>query len=213
VLEELRLLKKLGIREIHFRDQTFGVDKVRTALLLEELNRLHIGWSCFCKADLFTEESARAYKRAGCHTVIFGIESGVARMREEYGKRLNDSDIKSALHICSRNRIDTAGTFIIGLPGETEEDLSQTMAFARSLPLDYASFNIAAPRPGTKLRAGQAFASARFPEYERLQQAVDLANRSFYLRPAYIGRRIAKIASPSVLLREARVGLRLLRGK
>jgi radical SAM superfamily enzyme YgiQ (UPF0313 family) len=41
------------------------------------------------------------------------------------------------------------GYFIIGLPGETEETIQQTIALSKKLPLDIALFHIAAPYPGT----------------------------------------------------------------
>jgi anaerobic magnesium-protoporphyrin IX monomethyl ester cyclase len=45
--------------------------------------------------------------------------------------------------------IKNFGYFIIGLPGETEETIKQSIAFAKTLPLDFAIFHIAAPYPGT----------------------------------------------------------------
>ena len=41
------------------------------------------------------------------------------------------------------------GYFIIGLTGETEDTIKQTIQFAKKLPLDIALFHIAAPYPGT----------------------------------------------------------------
>ena len=41
------------------------------------------------------------------------------------------------------------GYFIIGLPGETEETIRDTIDFSKNLPLDIALFHVAAPYPGT----------------------------------------------------------------
>lgn len=43
--------------------------------------------------------------------------------------------------------------FVVGFPGETKEQIRRTFAFARSLDLDYASWHIATPYPGTELEA------------------------------------------------------------
>ena len=57
--------------------------------------------------------------------------------------------VKRALDWSRKAGIKNWGYFIIGLPGETEESIRETIDFAKQLPLDIALFHIAAPYPGT----------------------------------------------------------------
>jgi radical SAM superfamily enzyme YgiQ (UPF0313 family) len=57
--------------------------------------------------------------------------------------------VERALRWSKQAGINNWGYFIIGLPGETEGTIRQTIDFAKRLPLDIALFHIAAPHPGT----------------------------------------------------------------
>lgn len=226
VIDEINLLSDLGVKEIHFRDQTFGIDKDRTILIMEHLKRKKMTWSCFSRIDIVSEDMLAAMKDAGCHTIIFGIESGDYALRQKYGKGIGDDSVVRILKLCSEKKINTVGTFIIGLPGESKIEALKTIRFAQKLPLDYASFNIAVPRLGSLLRSSQ---EQKYRTKESInigyeldgldfmpkEEAVGLAafaSRKFYLRPAYILKRLLKMSSFSVLFNEVRIGYNLLIG-
>lgn len=205
IVNEINLLVNRGIKEIHFRDQTFGIDRKRTLRLLEHLKLKQISWSCFSRVDLINDEILINMKDAGCHTIIFGIESGSYHIREQYNKNIKDDLIIDILQLCSKIGIKTAGTFIIGLPGERVKDILDTIQFAVSLPLDYASFNIAMPRIGAALGSKCSFLS-----YKQAEKLAALANRRFYIRFSYLINRLRKIKSFKILLDEGRLGCSLL---
>lgn len=221
VMAEIDFLTKIGIQEIHFRDQTFGVNKNRTISLLKYIRDKKLSWSCFSRIDVVDEGLLIAMKESGCHTVIFGIESGDYDFREKYGKKITDTLLREVLNLCSRLRINTVGTFIVGLPGETKFNIIKTIKLAKSLPLDYASFNIATPRFGSKLNTNCSPAgliisnssSQGFMPYEESFKMVKLANKKFYLRPSYILKRFIKLNSLSSLTNEIKTGYNLLLGK
>ena len=75
VYDEIDNLIKLGIKDIFFFDQTFGVNKPATNELCKFLSERDIHWTCFSRVDLLSDETAAMMANAGCHTVIFGIES------------------------------------------------------------------------------------------------------------------------------------------
>lgn len=226
VLGEIDLLRDIGVKEIHFRDQTFGVDKERTMILMDHLRRKRFTWSCFSRMDVVSEEMLAAMKDSGCHTIIFGIESGDYEFRQKYGKGIRDDLIVKTLKSCSRFNINTVGTFIIGLPGEGEEEVYKTIRFATRLPLDYASFNVAIPRLGSVLRSSGELAAyagedadigyrsdgLNFMPRERAVKLASLATRKFYARPSYIINRLSKIRSVSTLFNEFKIGCNLLFG-
>lgn len=224
VIEEIDLLVRLGIRELHLRDQTFGVNKKRTSLLLEHLKVRGVSWSCFSRIDVITEELLMKMRDAGCHTIIFGIESGSYKIRKAYGKDIEEDSMDKVLQLCSRHNINTVGTFIIGLPGEGREEAFKTIQLANSLPLDYASFNIAMPRFGSGLRDSQEKTATAtsdlgaehhnerlgFMPYEEASNLVSLANRRFYFRMTYLFRKLMRIKSFKSLLNEVKIGFKLI---
>lgn len=232
VLEELQHIVSLGIKELFWVDQTFGAVKERNKDLCRRIiaKKLDIGWFSFSRVDVVDYELLSLMKEAGCHTVIFGVESANERILKHYRKGYTKKQIIQAFTWCDRLGIDTAGTFILGLPEETEESARETIEFARSLPCDYASFNVAVPRFGTDLRkeaiatgvAGedlvvmdQSGTTVAMPSksltQERIGQLKSRAVRRFYLRPSYLFRRLRRLRSWSQLLVQIQNSWNLLR--
>lgn len=228
VERELVTLKKLGVNEIYFRDQTFGVNKKRTAELCDILARLDFGWTCFTRTDVLDEELVGHMKRGGCHTVMFGIESVNAELLRAYKKNTNADQASRAIRLCKKNGLDVVGFFIIGLPGDTLESVEATIDFACTSGIDFVSFNMAVPRLGSSLRrealdSGIADAEDRAPdsshgtpswknqtldnsEIVRLQKR---AFRRFYLRPRYLIKRVLGIRTLHQFHNMAREGIHL----
>ena len=154
VVEELIQIKKLGISEVYFDDQTFGAMKERTMHLLDEMieRNLNIGWCCFSRVDVVDNELLEKMKKAGCHTIMFGVESGSQKLLDIYQKGITKEKVKATISNCKSHGIETVATFIIGLPEETLESANETIKFSLECGCDYASFNIAVPRMGTQLR-------------------------------------------------------------
>ena len=232
VKQELRYLHQLGITEILFISQTFGADKKLAEdvcrFMIEE--QFHFGWVCFSRVDIATPMMLTAMQKAGCHTIIFGIESGAETILKKYRKGYTLSQILSTMEYCHSHGIETAGTFILGLPEETHDTMRQTLNLLKTIKLDYASFNVAVPRAGTDLRQ-QALADGLINEgvmimdqsgseiampTKSLSQKEILGYRrkavlTFYGRPGYLINRIRKIQSPDHFLRQARQAISLLK--
>jgi anaerobic magnesium-protoporphyrin IX monomethyl ester cyclase len=87
--------------------------------------------------------------KAGCRMISWGIESGNEQILKHAHKGAYPEKAERALRWAKQAGIMNWGYFIIGLPGETEETIRQTIDFAKKLPLDIALFHVAAPYPGT----------------------------------------------------------------
>jgi anaerobic magnesium-protoporphyrin IX monomethyl ester cyclase len=87
--------------------------------------------------------------RAGCRLISWGIESGNEQILKHARKGAYPDKAERALRWAKQSGIMNWGYFIIGLPGETEETIRQTIDFSKKLPLDIALFHVAAPYPGT----------------------------------------------------------------
>ncbi|MFQ6672428.1 MAG: B12-binding domain-containing radical SAM protein, partial [Candidatus Tectimicrobiota bacterium] len=145
VMEEIEHLHRLGLREIFFRDQTFGVHKKRTLELCSLLASYdpRFGWVCFSRTDVLDEELLEGMQAAGCHTIIFGLETVNHELLAGYGKAIPRETTEATLQACARRGVRTLGTFILGLPGEDEAAVRRTIRWATELPLDFATFNVA----------------------------------------------------------------------
>src|SRR5205807_1671752 len=87
--------------------------------------------------------------RAGCKRIFFGIESGDANVLKEMKKGITPDQARAAVQACVAAGIKAAGFFMVGYIGETTDSLIRSINFSSSLPLDYVSYTIAYPLPGT----------------------------------------------------------------
>jgi len=211
VIEELKLLKSFGVNELFIRDQTFGVNKQRTVEFCESLikEKLNFSWTCFSRVDVIKEDILKLMKTSGCHTIMFGIESANEEILRNYKKNTSISQMREAIRLCKKYKIRTVGTFIIGLPGETRQTALNTINFAKSAGLDFASFNTAAPLFGAQFREqivksgwvdkkdiemesakGKPIWKNQGLSNEEILRLHRKAVRSFYLRPKYLLERL-----------------------
>jgi radical SAM superfamily enzyme YgiQ (UPF0313 family) len=99
--------------------------------------------------DYVDEEMLSLMGRAGCWLISWGIESGNEAILKRAAKGADPRKAKRSLTWARQAGIRNWGYFIIGLPGETEDTIRETIDLAKSLPLELALFHVAAPYPGT----------------------------------------------------------------
>ena len=155
-VDEIEMLhKKYGINEIHIEDDNFSMKRQFVEDFCNELLRrkIDIAWACpnGLRMDTLDEELIALMKKTGLHVVSVGIESGSERILKEMKKSLTKDKIREKLAMLNRANLDLVGFFILGFPGETVEDINQTIDFACELPLKRASFMLFKPFPGTEI--------------------------------------------------------------
>lgn len=233
VLAELKDVKRLGIKEIFFYDQTFGVNRKRCLSLCGamEAEGFGFGWVCFSRVDVLDEETISAMKNAGCHTIIFGVESASEYILKKYQKGYTKEQIKHTFKICKQYKIRTVATFIIGLPEETRETAHETIEFLKEIDCDFASFNVAVPRNTTSLRKEALEAGLITSSFDSMDQTGSViamptnhlskeevlslkkkAVKSFYLRPRYLIKRLTSIRTLYELKEQVSEGIAMFRG-
>ncbi|MBE0695838.1 MAG: radical SAM protein [Anaerolineaceae bacterium] len=151
IMEELWMLKKLGINNIHMYADLFTVNRDQVVTLCKMMieQKINIKWTCNSRVDFVDDEMLQMMGKAGCWYISWGIESANEGILNHARKGAKPDQVRQALIWSKTAGINNWGYFIIGLPGETEETIQQTIRFAKSLPLDIALFHIAAPYPGT----------------------------------------------------------------
>ncbi len=151
LVEEMQQLKRLGIHNIHMYSDLFTVNREQVVelckLMIQE--KLDIRWTCNSRVDYVDEEMLRLMARAGNRLISWGIESGNEAILKHARKGASPAKAQRALGWARQAGIMNWGYFIIGLPGETEETIRETIDFSKKLPLDIALFHVAAPYPGT----------------------------------------------------------------
>ncbi|MCB0115999.1 MAG: radical SAM protein, partial [Caldilineaceae bacterium] len=151
ILEEMKLFASLGIHNIHMYADLFTVNRDQVIAMCDAIieDGIKVKWTCNSRVDFVDEEMLQKMAQAGCWMISWGLESGNELILKRAAKGADPKKAQRALGWARKAGIKNWGYFIIGLPGETEETIRQTIEFSKTLPLEIALFHIAAPYPGT----------------------------------------------------------------
>ena len=156
VLDEIDyFIKEHAVEQISFMDDNIVADKERAKKLFHELVKrnynLEIQIGNLAAWDL-DDEILELLHKAGCTRIGISVESGVQRvLKDIMHKPLDLSIIPTLVQKFKALNIMMVADFIIGLPGETWEDIRESFNFAYKMEADLCNFNIAVPYPGTEL--------------------------------------------------------------
>ncbi|MGZ7043134.1 MAG: B12-binding domain-containing radical SAM protein [Methanobacterium sp.] len=154
VVDELEeLTEKYNIREIAFLDDIFMLNKRRARAIAEEIHDRNIDLSFVTssRVDTVERDLLKCLKDVGMSTLYCGVESGSQRVLDLMGKGITLKHAEDAIKAAKDVDVDVMGSFILGYPGETSEEMDQTIDFAIKLDPDYSQFSILTPFPGTPL--------------------------------------------------------------
>lgn len=210
IVDEINYLyTKYKIKRFEFYDELFTLYRDRAIKICKEIikRKLHIKWIINSRVDNVDEDLLKIMKSAGCYYIIYGIESGNQKILDMIKKEISISQIKNAIKITKKAGLKSYGLFLIGLPYENDATIRETINFAKELPLDYATFNLLIPLPGTKIfelaKKGQGikFLSDNLGESKavgctnielqtvsskKLAKYQKRAYKEFYLRPGFL---------------------------
>jgi len=236
LIEEIQyLVDTYGTQEIDFQDDnfTFYEDRIfefcdlmiKTGLNKKVIWKVANGVRC----DKLSLPLLRAMKKAGCYMLSLGIESGNQEILDKMRKAEKLQDIRNAAKWCSQAGIESRGLFIFGNLGENRQTMSDTIEFAKSLPLDTATFHICIPMPGTEhhniikkegkfLDVGweglTAYSDGAFIHKDvnpKLMSSMQKkAYREFYIRPSFVMKRFFRIRSFNDVKLIAKGGMQVL---
>tara|TARA_B100001971_G_C18210084_1_gene550114 strand:+ start:87 stop:1556 length:1470 start_codon:yes stop_codon:yes gene_type:complete len=146
------LYNAFGTRKFRFNDDTFNLDRNRLfefCRLLQAEN-LPIEWEADIRGDLADYDSLKAMRDAGCKQVNIGVETASETIIKQVRKNLDLEKVKNTFRICKEMGIKTIGYFMIGFPGETEEQVNKTIGLIEKLKPDNPIISIFTPYPGTE---------------------------------------------------------------
>ncbi len=233
VSDIVELVERYDVREIHFYDDDFTLKRERAFEIFEKLARADtkVIWSCTTRCDLVDPELLRLMKRAGCWMISYGVESGNDRLLQIIRKGISKTTIEKAFYATKKAGLKVTGYFMVGLPGETEETLAETLAFAEKLRPNYVNWAVMSVYPGSsfhseilqgkygpgRLLDGGKKSFTPFQDNfllsfegqltrDRMEEFVRQATRGFYFNPCNILRIITDIRSISQLYNIVKTG-------
>jgi len=148
------LVKRFGVKEIIFEDDQFLISKKRVAEICEGFlaAKWGISWCCSGRVNSVNDlELLRLMKRSGCWQINYGIESGSQEILNAANKGITIAQIERAVGLTHEAGILSKGYFILGLPHETQKSITNTIHFAKGLPLNDMSAFILTPFPGSEM--------------------------------------------------------------
>lgn len=147
--------ERLGVQAVHFEDDTLGADRERLLAICEAMQRKgfhkRLKWDCLMRVDQAQPELLATMKAAGCIQIEYGFESGSDEALKRVGKNATVEQNRRAVSLTREAGIRIFADIMVGLPGETREDLKATVRFLRWARPEILSAGRLLPMPGTVL--------------------------------------------------------------
>jgi len=236
VLGEIEEIMDLGIKEIFIHDDTFTLHKKRVEQICRGIleRNLDVLWEARTRVDCVDKRLLSLMRKAGCHRMSFGVESGSDKVLKSMRKGINLQQVERVFNWCQQEGIITLADFMIGSLDEEIEDIQNSLKLMKRIAPDFVQFSICSPYPGTPLyELGMAtgiiprdvwrefardplkpFNSPMWTQHFTEEELVNLtasAYRQFYVRPSFIFRQLGKIHSWAQFKTMVRGALGMLR--
>lgn len=154
VIKELEYLQmNHNSSVVHFADDTFTLNRNRAKEICRQIieRQLKISWICDTRADCLDRELIALMKKSGCCRLKIGVESGSDTILKRVRKNITTEQVRNVVYLIKEQALPLTIYLMAGFPGETNEDLQQTINFARELDAEYYSLSILAPYYGTEI--------------------------------------------------------------
>jgi anaerobic magnesium-protoporphyrin IX monomethyl ester cyclase len=225
IINEIKyLIRRYGIKEISFWDDTLTVDKKRVFEMCRIIKqeKLSIIWSAQARVNTLDPEILKEMKSAGCWKIFVGVESLSQKNLDVLKKGITTKEIFDSIRWMKEAGIEIEASFIFGIPGETYEDAKNDVREILKLGLDYMKCFPLTPLPGTEfyenIKLYGTMLTNNFDEFtenkvvfvphtmteDQVRDIINYAYKKFYLRPSYVLKRLRKIRSFEEFLKHIR---------
>jgi hopanoid biosynthesis associated radical SAM protein HpnJ len=216
------------MKELFFDDDTFTDNLPRAEAIARELGKLGVTWSCNAKANV-PRDTLKVLAENGLRLLLVGYESGNQQILHNIKKGMRIEVARQFTKDCHDLGIKIHGTFILGLPGESQETIRETIQFAKDINPHTIQVSLAAPYPGTFLYDqavengwldvanaeliddhGIQIAPLHYPNLSHTEifESVELFYRKFYFRaPKIMSILNEMVRSPQMMKRRLREGV------
>jgi radical SAM superfamily enzyme YgiQ (UPF0313 family) len=207
VVDEMEhLVRDHDVGIIAFMDDTFTLNHRIVEEICDEIQKrdLEVFWGCTARVDTLSDELLEKMGEAGCITLFLGVESADQQMLDSTSKNITIDKIRQAFQLSQKHKIRTIASVVLGMPGDTKENIKRTVNFVRELNPSYAVFSLATPYPGTRFYKESVEKNLikvkDWSKYTLISPVLDTVDcsleelrklqykafRNFYLRPGYL---------------------------
>lgn len=155
IIEEMKELEQMyGTEAVFFMDDDllFSKSRMKEFCELYKKEGLKIIWGCQTRVTSVDRDYLKMLKEANCKQITFGLESGNQRVLSMLKNCMTTlKQNREAVQMVKEAGILSCGSFMIGNPGETEEEIEETRKFIIDNKLDGFGVSVTTPFPGTKL--------------------------------------------------------------
>lgn len=154
VVDEMEhLMKQYSPDLLTFVDDLFTYNKDRVSMISDLIRErgLNVKWVCNSRVDTVDEQLLKKMNDSGCIGIFFGIESASQQIINTSKKRFKIDQAKKAIRWAKQSGIEVTASFTIGLPGETQKSINQTLNFIKETRPDNVSVGILVPYLGTEV--------------------------------------------------------------
>jgi len=156
---------KHNVDDFYIIDDTFSVQKSRVLEFCRRMNGNGFTWACLTRTNTVNEEIVRAMKESGCRMVKVGLESGSERVLGLMNKRIKKEDTRNAARLFKEHDLPWMAYFIVGTPGESIDEVDETISFIQEIEPTYISFSNFTPYPGTEFYRRQGLGRIPYHQY------------------------------------------------
>ena len=197
VIKEIKsCIHDFGIHDFRFYDDVFTIPRERIMEFCETLmnENIKITWNCYARVDMIDKGMLLTMRKAGCSNIKYGVDFGTQKWLMQTKKYTTLEQAKKAINATKKIGIAAKASFMIGMPGETIDEIKATINFARELNPTYSTFNIFTPLPGSQLfdeaKNNKTLLSYDYEKYfnkkgKILKDQLDLAVLEKSIREAY----------------------------
>ncbi|OVE74901.1 hypothetical protein BVX97_06060, partial [bacterium E08(2017)] len=153
VQEMVEVRDNYDVSNFFFWDDTFTMNAQRVMDICKLIRRQvpDARWSCMTRVDVVDKPLLKKMKKAGCESMSIGVESGVEATLKRINKNISLETVRHAARLLNSSGIYWSAFFMVGIPGESEEDILNTWNYVKSLNPARAIVSVFTPLPGTEL--------------------------------------------------------------
>jgi len=234
IVDEIEsLIGDYQIQGLSIVDDTFIISKKQIYEFTEEMKRrkIRIEFICNGRVDIIDKDILKVLKDIGCVGIAFGVESGSQDILDKVLKKgITLEQVRNAFRLAYEVGIPTDAYFMIGIPGEAERDIRETIRFSKTLKASAANFAMTIPMPKTELfgialekgeisatswndfdYTGKPIFKSKLMDEKRLVKLRKKAILSFYFSFGYLLNQILSIRSVSDLKKKIKGFIMLLK--
>ena len=161
LIDQVRYMHEaFGSTGIYFTDSTIGNNRPVVLAFCEKMIQTGLNekveWLANIRPNQVNEKVLRLMWQAGCRYLFYGFESGSQRMLDKMAKSISLEANYKAAYLHNKLGFPYNASMLLGYPGETEEDIEQTLEFIRKTKPPSIGINWYVPLPGS-------------PDYDKLK--------------------------------------------